>query len=132
MLRVVCLTTYFSPPGMSELLAKDAISCIFLNPYIWIGTVYEVQRELYMFLIQQFDDNPRLLKRVCRLPRVLDVIRQFYSENVECKPAVVGSKLFAQVLIDQVTEEKLSREEMRKIRLLLLSLGHMSLRYGVF
>ncbi|KZV43357.1 BEACH domain-containing protein lvsC-like, partial [Dorcoceras hygrometricum] len=111
--------------GMSEMLVKDAISCIFLNPYIWVSTEYKVQRELYMFLIQQFDDDPRLLKKVCRLPRVLDIIRQFYSENVDYP---VGSKLISHVLIDQVTEENLSREELRKIRLLLLSLGEMSLR----
>ncbi|XP_073132382.1 BEACH domain-containing protein B isoform X2 [Henckelia pumila] len=116
--------------GMSDLLVKDAISCIFLNPYIWVGTVYKVQRELYMFLIQQFDDDPRLLKRVCRLPRVLDIIQQFYSENVEHNLSV-GSKLIAHVLIDQVNEEKLSREETRKVRLLLLSLGEMSLREQV-
>lgn len=77
-----------------------------------------------MFLIQQFDNDPRLLKSLCRLPRVLDIIRQFYCYNAESKP-VRGKK----VLTDQISEEKPDREEVHKIRLLLLSLGEMSLRY---
>lgn len=120
-----CLTTSYSPPGLSELLVKDAISYVFLNPYIWVHTAYKVQRELYMFLIQQFDNDPRLLKSLCRLPRVLDIIRQFYWDNAEIKPAVRSK----QPLTDQIVVEKPDRDEIHKIRLLLLSLGEMSLRY---
>ncbi|KAI3460067.1 hypothetical protein Pfo_016730 [Paulownia fortunei] len=113
--------------GLSELLVKDAISYIFLNPHIWVHTVYKVQRELYMFLIQQFDNDPRLLKSLCRLPRVLDIIRQFYCDTAESKPAV-RSKPIIHVMTDQIVGEKPDREEIHKIRLLLLSLGEMSLR----
>ncbi|KAG8369183.1 hypothetical protein BUALT_Bualt15G0124700 [Buddleja alternifolia] len=113
--------------GLSEMLVKDAISYIFLNPHIWVHTVYKVQRELYMFLIQQFDNDPRLLKSLCRLPRVLDIIRQFYWDNSECNPAV-RSKPITQVMTDQIVGEKPHTEEIHKIRLLLLSLGEMSLR----
>lgn len=119
-----CLTTSYSLPGLSELLVKDAISYVFLNPRIWVHTIYKVQRELYMFLIQQFDNDPRLLKSLCSLPRVLDIIRQFYWDNAESKPTVRGKN----VLTDQFSEEKPDREEIHKIRLLLLSLGEMSLR----
>lgn len=122
-----CLTISYSPPGLSELLVKDAISYVFLNPHIWVHTVYKVQRELYMFLIQQFDNDPRLLKSLCRLPRVLDIIRQFYWDNAEGKPAVRSK----QVLTDHIVGEKPDRKEVHKIRLLLLSLGEMSLRYFV-
>lgn len=80
-----------------------------------------------MFLIQQFDNDPRLLKSVCRLPRVLDIIRQFYWDNVESKPAV-RSKPILQVMTEQIVGEKPDRDETHKIRLLLLSLGEMSLR----
>ncbi|KAH6788519.1 binding protein [Perilla frutescens var. frutescens] len=110
--------------GLSELLVKDAISYVFLNPHIWVHTAYKVQRELYMFLIQQFDSDPRLLKSLCRLPRVLDIIRHFYWDNAESKPAVRSK----QVLTDQIVGEKPDRGEVHKIRLLLLSLGEMSLR----
>ncbi|GFP89566.1 beach domain-containing protein lvsc [Phtheirospermum japonicum] len=113
--------------GLSELLVKDAISYIFLDPHIWVNTVYKVQRELYMFLIQQFDNDPRLLKSLCRLPRVLDIIRQFYCDNSERKPSV-RSKPVTHVMSDQIVGQKPDKEEIRKIRLLLLSLSEMSLR----
>lgn len=125
--KLYSLITSYSSPGLSELLVRDAISYIFLNPHIWVHTVYQVQRELYMFLIQQFDNDPRLLKSVCRLPRVLDIIRQFYWDNVESKPAV-RSKPILQVMTEQIVGEKPDRDETHKIRLLLLSLGEMSLR----
>ncbi|KAL6995196.1 hypothetical protein U1Q18_005331 [Sarracenia purpurea var. burkii] len=79
--------------GLSEMLVKDAISHIFLNPLVWVYTVYKVQRELYMFLIQQFDNDPRLLKSLCRLPRVLDIIRQFYWDSAKCQYAIGGKPL---------------------------------------
>ncbi|KAL1821830.1 hypothetical protein ACET3Z_016699 [Daucus carota] len=116
--------------GLSEMLAKDAISHIFLNPYIWVYTVYPVQREVYMFLIQQFDNDPRLLKRLCRLPRVLDIIRQFYWDNSKSRSAI-GGKPFLNPITNQVVGQRPSREEVHKIRLLLLSLGENSLRQSI-
>lgn len=108
--------------GLAELLVKEAISSIFLNPLIWVSTSYELQRELYMFLIQEFDNNPRLLSSLCRLPRVLDIIQLFYCDHIKSSLAIT----------EQFVGEKPSKEEIRKIRLLLLSLGEMSLRYGLF
>lgn len=107
---------------------KDAISTVFLNPLIWLYTDYNVQREMYMFLIQQFDNDPRLLRSLCRLPRVIDMIRQFYWDSVKSRLAI-GSKPLLHPITKQVIGERPSREEIRKIRLLLLSLGEMSLRY---
>ncbi|KAL8030230.1 hypothetical protein ABFX02_14G273200 [Erythranthe guttata] len=121
------LFTIVANGGLSEFLVKDAISYIFLNPHIWVRTVYKVQRELYMFLIQQFDNDPRLLKSLCGLPRVLDIIRQFYWDNAEIKPAV-KNKATVHVMVDQIVGEKPDKEEVHKIRLLLLSLGEMSVR----
>lgn len=112
---------------MSELLIKDAISAIFLNPLVWVHTVYKVQRELYMFLIQQFDNDPRLLKSLCRLPRVLDIIRQFYWDNAKCR-SPGGWRPLLRPLTKKASGERPSKEEIQKIRLLLLSLGEMSLR----
>jgi len=114
--------------GLAELLVKDAISCIFLNPFIWVYTVYKVQRELYMFLIQQFDNDPRLLKSLCQLPRVIDIIRQFYWDNSKSRFAI-GSKPLRHPITKVIIGERPNREETHKIRLLLLSLGEMSLRY---
>lgn len=107
---------------------KDAISSIFLDPLIWLYTAYKVQRELYMFLIQQFDNDPRLHRSLCRLPRVIDIIRQFYWDNAKSR-SVVGSKPLLHPITKQVIGARPCREEIRKIRLLLLSLGEMSLRY---
>ncbi|GFY85907.1 binding protein [Actinidia rufa] len=116
--------------GLSELLVKDAISNIFLNPLVWVYTVYKVQRELYMFLIQQFDNDPRLLKSLCRLPRVLDIVRQFYWDSAKCQYAIGGRPLLHPIT-KQVLGGRPSQEEIRKIRLLLLSLGEMSLRQNI-
>ncbi|EXB79620.1 BEACH domain-containing protein lvsC [Morus notabilis] len=116
--------------GLAELLAKDAISGVFLNPFIWLYTAYRVRRELYMFLIQQFDNDPRLLSSLCRLPRVLDIIRQFYWDNAKSQLAI-GNKPLLHPVTRQVIGERPSNEEIHKIRLLLLSLGEMSLRQNI-
>ncbi|OMO50809.1 hypothetical protein CCACVL1_30251 [Corchorus capsularis] len=116
--------------GFAELLIKEAISAIFLNPLIWLYTVYKVQRELYMFLIEQFDNDPRLLKSLCRLPRVIDMIRQFYWDNTKSRFAI-GSKPLLHPITKQVIGERPGTEEIHKIRLLLLSLGEMSLRQNI-
>lgn len=114
--------------GFSELLTQDAISVIFLNPSIWIYSAYEVQRELYLFLIQQFDNDPRLLKNLCRIPLILDIICKFYCDNAKFKFAP-GSKTPLHSSIE-VLGERPTKDEIRKIRLLLLSLGEMSIRYS--
>ena len=114
-------------PGLAEVLVKDAISHLFLNPFIWVYAVYKVQRELYMFLIQQFDNDPRLLKGLCRFPRVLDIIHQFYWDNMPYSTG--GSKAHLQPITNKIFGERPNKEEIQKIRLLLLSIGEMSLRY---
>ncbi|KAH0903489.1 hypothetical protein HID58_042992 [Brassica napus] len=79
----------------AEQLVEDAISSIFLNPHIWIRATYNVQRELYMFLIQQLDNDPRLLGSLCRLPRVIDIVWNFYWESERYRSAK-GSKTLLQ------------------------------------
>ncbi|CAN1248861.1 BEACH domain-containing protein B [Linum perenne] len=116
--------------GSAELLVKDAISSIFLNPLIWVYTSYKVQRELYMFLVAQFDNDPRLLKSLCRLPRVIDIIRQFYWDAPKSRFAV-GSKPLLHPISKQIIGVRPNREEIHKIRLVLLSLGEMSLSQGM-
>uniref|UniRef100_A0A7N0VH18 BEACH domain-containing protein B n=1 Tax=Kalanchoe fedtschenkoi TaxID=63787 RepID=A0A7N0VH18_KALFE len=116
--------------GLSELLVKDVITSIFLNPLIWVYTGYKVQRELYMFLIQQFDNDPRLLKSLCRIPRVIDIVRQFYWDVLKTRNAA-GAKPLLNPLTKQVIGERPCKEDIHKIRLLLLSLGEMSLRQNI-
>ncbi|XP_042508929.1 BEACH domain-containing protein B-like isoform X1 [Macadamia integrifolia] len=116
--------------GLSELLVRGAISSIFLNPLIWVHTAYNVQRELYMFLIQQFDNDPRLLTTLCRLPRVIDIIHQFYWDKPKTRSAF-GSVPLLHPVSKQIIGERPSREEIHKIRLVLLSLGEMSLRQNI-
>nr|XP_027094520.1 BEACH domain-containing protein B isoform X2 [Coffea arabica]XP_027094521.1 BEACH domain-containing protein B isoform X3 [Coffea arabica] len=116
--------------GLSDALVEDAIFHVFLNPFIWVYTVYKVQRELYMFLIQQLDNDPRLLKSLCKLPCVLDIIRKFYWTNAKSN-SVIGSKQLLLPGTNQVIGERPDREEVHKIRLLLLSLGEMSLRQHI-
>ncbi|CAN8244848.1 unnamed protein product [Cochlearia groenlandica] len=122
------LFNVISSSGFSEQLVEDAISTIFLNPHIWIYAAYNVQRELYMFLIQQLDNDPRLLGSLCRIPRVIDIVGNFYWESERYhsakgrKPLMHPSRTIA---------ERPTRDEIHKIRLLLLSLGEMSLRHDI-
>ncbi|WVZ77789.1 hypothetical protein U9M48_025613 [Paspalum notatum var. saurae] len=119
------MLTVLKNSGMSEILLKDALSQFYLNPHIWVYATYEVQRELYLFLIRYFEADGKFLPILCGLPRIMDVVRQFYSEKLDprsSKPLLVRKK---------VTGERPSMEEIRKIRLLLLSLAEMSLKLKV-
>ncbi|XP_010254571.1 PREDICTED: BEACH domain-containing protein B isoform X2 [Nelumbo nucifera] len=116
--------------GLSELLVKDVVSSIFLNPFIWVYTTYKVQREVYLFLIQQFDNDPRLLTSLCRLPRVIDIICQFYWDKPKGRSSF-GSKPLLHPISKRIIGQRPNQEEVHKIRLLLLSLGEMSLRQNI-
>ncbi|GMI77267.1 hypothetical protein HRI_001396000 [Hibiscus trionum] len=116
--------------GLAELLVKEVIASIFLNPLTWLYTVFKVQRELYMFLIERFDNDPGLLKSLCQFPRVIDIIRQCYWDDVKSRFAI-GSQPLLHPITKQVIGERPSTEEIHKIRLLLLSLGEMSLRQNI-
>lgn len=115
-------------PGLADQLVGEAISHVFLNPLVWVYASYIVQRELYMFLIHQFDNDLRLLSSHCRLPRTLDIIRQYYWD-VKSKSSI-GSKPLLHPVTRKIIGERPNEDEIRKIRLLLLGLGEMSLRYG--
>lgn len=112
--------------GMSDTLIRDVMLPIYLNPHIWVYASYEVQRDLCLFLIQYFESDRSLLPTLCGFPRMLDMICQFYWDKAG--RSALGSK----PLLHPVTKEKIGErpciEEVRKIRLLLLSLAEMSLR----
>ncbi|XP_024315441.1 BEACH domain-containing protein B [Brachypodium distachyon] len=116
--------------GMSKVLLKDAISQVYLNPEIWLYASYEVQRDLYMFLIQYFETDGRFLPLLCGLPRVIDIVRQYYWEKIDSR-YVVGSKPLLHPITKQVIGERPKIEEIRKLRLLLLSLAEMSIKLKV-
>ncbi|KAL4566093.1 hypothetical protein LXL04_030203 [Taraxacum kok-saghyz] len=128
------MLTVISNCGLAEVLVEDAIAHVFLNPFIWVYAAYKVQRELYMFLIQQFDNDPRLLKSLCRFPRVLDIIHQFYWDKISTSSSssssspTGGSKPLLPPIANKDFGERPNKEEIQKIRLLLLSIGEMSLR----
>ncbi|XP_047071626.1 BEACH domain-containing protein B-like [Lolium rigidum] len=116
--------------GMSKVLLKDAISQVYLNPEIWLYSNYEVQRDLYIFLIQYFETDGRFLPLLCGLPRIIDILRQYYWEKIDSK-YVVGSKPLLHPISKQVIGERPKIEEIRKLRLLLLSLAEMSIKLKV-
>lgn len=115
--------------SLGEVLVKDAIAGVFLDPLIWVYTAYRVQRELYMFLIQQFDNDPRLFTSLCRLPHVIDIVRQYYWD-VKSRFSM-GSKPLLHPVTKEIVGERPTQDEIHKIRLLLLSLGEMSLRQSI-
>uniref|UniRef100_A0A0E0JVW3 BEACH domain-containing protein B n=1 Tax=Oryza punctata TaxID=4537 RepID=A0A0E0JVW3_ORYPU len=113
--------------GMSEVLLKDALSQIYLNPHIWAYANYEVQRELYLLLIQYFECDGKFLPMLCGLPRIIDIVLQFYSEKTDLR----SSKPSLHPVTKKVIAERPNIEEIRKIRLLLLSLAEMSIKLKV-
>ncbi|KAJ4757798.1 BEACH domain-containing protein B [Rhynchospora pubera] len=116
--------------GMSEILIKEALVRIYLNPYIWMYVNYEVQRELHMFLLEYFENNRSWLPELCALPRILDVIRQFYWDIPDIRSGF-GAKPLIHPVTKQVVGDRPPREEICKIRLLLLSLAEMSIRQKI-
>jgi hypothetical protein len=112
---------------MSKVLLNDAITQVYLNPEIWLYSNYEVQRDLYIFLIQYFETDGRFLPLLCGLPRIIDILRQYYWEKIDSK-YVVGSKPLLHPVTKQVIGERPKIEEIRKLRLLLLSLAEMSIK----
>ncbi|KAJ0974642.1 hypothetical protein J5N97_016607 [Dioscorea zingiberensis] len=113
--------------GMSELLLKDAILRIYLNPHIWVYANYEVQRDLYMHLIHYFENGRNLSPSLLAFPWIIDTICQFYCGETSC----LGSKSHLLSIARELTGERPSPEEVQKIRLLLLSLGEASLRQKI-
>lgn len=113
---------------MSDLLLKDAIAHIYLNPYIWIYVDYEVQRELYMLLIQHFENNTTHLATLCEIPRIIDIICKFYWDIPDSSLAF-GLMSLLHPVTRKTIGERPSAEEVHKIRLLLLSLAEMSFKY---
>jgi hypothetical protein len=112
---------------MSKVLLKDAISQIYLNPQIWVYASYEVQRDLYMFVINYFETDGRLLPLLCGLPWVIDIVCRYYWEKADSRHVVASKPLFHSVT-KQVIGERPEVVEIRKLRLLLLSLAEMSLK----
>ena len=75
LLGLVYITNVSAISGMSEVLLKYALSQTYLNPHIWAHSSYEVQRELYLLLIQYFEDDGKLLPILCGLPKIIDIVR---------------------------------------------------------
>ncbi|CAD6338666.1 unnamed protein product [Miscanthus lutarioriparius] len=116
--------------GMSKVLLKDAISQIYLNPQIWVYASYEVQRDLYLFVIKYFETDGRLLPLLCGLPWVIDIVCRYYWEKADSRH-VVASKPLLDPVTKRVIGERPKVVEIRKLRLLLLSLAEMSLKLKV-
>ncbi|KAL6873753.1 hypothetical protein ACP4OV_013835 [Aristida adscensionis] len=116
--------------GMSKVLLKDAISQIYLNPQIWIYASYEVQRDLYMFVIKYFEADGRLLPVVCGLPKIIDIVIRYYWEKVDSR-CVAGAKPLLHPVTKQVIGERPKIEEICKLRLLILNLAEMSLKLKI-
>ncbi|XP_057837661.2 BEACH domain-containing protein B isoform X1 [Cryptomeria japonica] len=114
----------------SQMLVKNALLRIYLNPHIWIYTQFLVQRELYMFLLNYFERNFLVLRDLVGLPKILDIIRQFYWDTPKSHRAF-GNKPLLHPITREIIGERPRPEEISKIRLLLLSLAEMVLRHCV-
>jgi hypothetical protein len=126
-IRCALLIPFPAYSGMSKVLLKDAISQIYLNPQIWVYASYEVQRDLYMFVITYFETDGRLLPLLCRLTWIIDIVCQYYWEKADSRH-VAASKPLLHPVTKEVIGERPKMVEIRKLRLLFLSLAEMSLK----
>jgi hypothetical protein len=109
---------------MSKVLLKDAISQIYLNPQIWVYASYEVQTDLYIFLIEYFETDGRLLPVLCGLPKVIGIVCQYYGDLVDTRYV----KPLLHPVPKQAIGDRPEVEQIRKLRHLLLNLAEMSLK----
>ncbi|XP_031488059.1 BEACH domain-containing protein B isoform X2 [Nymphaea colorata] len=115
--------------GLSGVLMKEAIPWIYLNPRIWVYADYMTQREHYIFLVNYFENDSSSLTHFCRLPKIIEIICQFYWDTPN--RSVIGRKPLLDPMTKEIIWKRPIREEIQKIRLLLLSLAEMSLRKQV-
>ncbi|CAN6454099.1 unnamed protein product [Victoria cruziana] len=113
--------------GLSADLMKEAIPWIYLNPHIWVYADYMTQREHYMFLANYFQNDCTTLTHFFRLPRIIEIICQFYWDTSNGGSGI-GRKSLLDPMSKEIIWKRPGREEIRKIRLVLLSLAEMSLR----
>ena len=125
--KMYITNTFSAYSGMSKVLLKDAISHIYLNPQIWVYASYEVQRDLYMFVIKYFETDGRLLPLLCGLPWIIDIVCRYYWEKADSRH-VVASKPLLHPVTKEVIGERPKIVEIRKLRLLFLSLAEMNLK----
>ncbi|KAJ1260421.1 hypothetical protein BS78_10G231000 [Paspalum vaginatum] len=118
--------------GMAKVLLKDAISQIYLNPQIWVHASYEVQRDLYTFMIKYFETDGRLLPHLCGLPWIIDIVCRYYCEKEDSRHFVAcASRPLLHPVTKQVIGERPRIVEIHELRLLLLSLAEMSLKLKI-
>ncbi|MCO5595749.1 hypothetical protein L7F22_049797 [Adiantum nelumboides] len=111
-------------------LVEDTLTKIFLNLYIWIYTPYMVQRELLITLLNYCESNADLAANYVSLPKILDLVQRFYWDKPKNR-RISGSKRIFHPVTKDVIGERPSREEVGKLRILLLSLSETAVRDSI-
>jgi len=117
----------FSGASLASALVKEALVKLYFNPHIWIFTPLIVHRELYVSLIKYFKNDGSLLRSVCGLPRVLDMLRHFYWDKPKRK--ALGTKPLLHPVTKAVIGERPNRSGISELRQLVLVLAEGVLRY---
>lgn len=116
-----------SGASLATALVKEALVKLYFNPHIWIFTPLSVHRELYVSLIKYFNNDGSLLRSVCGLPRVLDMLRHFYWDKPKRK--ALGTKPLLHPVTKAVIGERPNRSGISELRQLVLVLSAGVLRY---
>ncbi|KAH7332120.1 hypothetical protein KP509_20G069100 [Ceratopteris richardii] len=117
-------------PRLSVKLVEDILTNIFLNLRIWIYTPYAVQRELLISLINYCESNATLTSSSLSFPKTLDLVQRFYWDKPRNRK-VFGSKPILHPVTKDVIGARPSREEVGKLRILLLSIIEVALRDSI-
>jgi len=110
---------------LASALVEEALVKLYFNPHIWIFTPLVVHCELYVSLIKYFYVGS-LLRHVCGLPRVLDMLRHFYWDKPKRK--ALGTKPLLHPVTKAVIGERPDRSGINELRQLVLVLAEGVLR----
>lgn len=129
----VCIVNSFGFPifctgtGVSRQLVEDTLLKIFLNLYIWIYTPYMVQRELLIALLNYCESEAGIAPDYISLPKILDLVQQFYWDRPKNRK-IAGTKRIFHPVTKDVIGQRPGREEVGKLRILLLGLAEIAVR----
>ncbi|XP_024540202.1 BEACH domain-containing protein B isoform X1 [Selaginella moellendorffii] len=102
--------------ALSDLLVRETVLKVYLNPSAWIYAPYVIQRELFLSLINFLET--RKYGNVCGVSRFLDMLHQFYWDKPKHRKM---SKTVG-------TRDRPRQEELSQLRILILSLAETAIR----
>lgn len=130
LLHLLSIISKSSGTSVSKRLVEEVLLKVYLNLHIWIYTPYFVQRELLMALLNYAENETALAQSFITLPIILDIVQLFYWDKPRNRK-MIGTKPLLHPVTKEVIGERPGREEVGKLRILLLSLAELLVRDSI-